>query len=100
MNRKEILAQATKLTMGDRNESHGEPYANHKRIADIWSAIIGIKITPYQAALMMAGQKLARAAYKPLEDSFVDLAAYAAIAGEIASVGGEIVPTKEVEKKQ
>lgn len=81
--------------MGDRNESHGEPFANHQRIADIWSAIIGIKITPYQAALMMAGQKLARAAYKPLEDSFVDMAAYAGIAGEIASISKEVVLPKE-----
>lgn len=81
--------------MGDRNESHGEPFANHQRIADIWSAIVGIKITAYQAALMMAGQKLARAAYKPLEDSFIDLAAYAGIAGEIAALSGQIVTPKE-----
>lgn len=85
MNRGEILKEASKLTMGDRNDAHGEPKANHARIAAIWSVILGVQVTPYQAALCMAGQKLARASYKKIDDTFIDLAAYAAIAGEIAS---------------
>jgi len=82
MDRGEVLKQAAILTMGDRNDAHGEPVANHARIAKIWSVILGIEVTPYQAALCMAGQKLARAAYKPMDDSLIDLAAYAAIAAE------------------
>jgi len=69
--------------MGDRNEQNGDPYDNHERIATIWSVILGIVVEPYQVALCMAGLKLARLAYNPLDDSFIDGAAYLAIAGEI-----------------
>ena len=84
MDRQEILQQAISLTMGDRNEQNGDPRENHERIAKIWSVILHQEIEPYQVALCMAGLKLARLAYNPLEDSFIDGAAYFAIAGEIA----------------
>jgi hypothetical protein len=83
MNRTEILQEAINLTNGDRLDAHGEPLANHQRIADIWTVILGVEITPAQVALCMVGMKLARLAHKYNNDSFVDLAAYAAIAGEI-----------------
>jgi len=87
MDREEILQTAIRLTMGDRNDQNGDPFENHQRIAQIWSVILGQKIEPYQVALCMAGLKLARLAYNPLEDSFVDGAAYLAIAGEIVQKG-------------
>ena len=83
MKREEILQQAIDLTMGDRNEQNGDPLENHQRIAKIWSVILHQEIEPYQVALCMAGLKLARLAYNPLDDSFIDGAAYLAIAGEI-----------------
>jgi len=84
MNREEILQEAINLTCGQRNEAHGDPYENHLRIAKIWSVILDLEITPTQVALCMAGMKLARLAYKHSDDSFIDLAAYAAIAGEVS----------------
>jgi hypothetical protein len=83
MDREEILQKAIDLTMGDRNVQNGDPKENHERIAKIWSVILGIEVEPYQVALCMAGLKLARLAYNPLDDSFIDGAAYLAIAGEI-----------------
>ena len=83
MKRKEILQTAINLTMGDRHEQNGDPYENHLRIAKIWSVILDKEIEPYQVALCMAGLKIARLAYNPLDDSFIDGAAYLAIAGEI-----------------
>jgi hypothetical protein len=83
VNREEILQQAINLTMGDRNEQNGDPKENHQRIATIWSVVLGVTVEPYQVALCMAGLKLARLAYNPLDDSFIDGAAYLAIAGEI-----------------
>ena len=83
MDRQEILQQAISLTMGDRNEQNGDPRENHERISKIWSVILHQEIEPYQVALCMAGLKLARLAYNPLDDSFIDGAAYLAIAGEI-----------------
>lgn len=87
MKREEILQTAIDLTMGDRNEQNGDPFENHQRIAKIWSVILHQEILPYQVALCMAGLKLARLAYNPLDDSFIDGAAYLAIAGEIANKG-------------
>jgi hypothetical protein len=83
MNREEILQKAIDLTMGDRNVQNGDPRENHERIAKIWSVVLNIEVEPYQVALCMAGLKLARLAYNPLDDSFIDGAAYLAIAGEI-----------------
>ena len=84
MNRSEILAEAIKLTLGDRNDQNGDPKENHIRIAKIWSVILEKEIEPYQVALCMAGLKIARLAYnKDVIDSYIDGAAYIAIAGEI-----------------
>ena len=84
MTREEILNEAIRLTSTDRQKNYGKPLINHQRIATIWSVILGAEITPSQVALCMAGLKLARLAYKYDDDSFIDAAAYIAIAGEIA----------------
>jgi hypothetical protein len=90
MDRDEILKEAIRLTMGDRNDQNGDPFENHLRIAKIWSVVLHQEIEPYQVALCMAGLKLARLAYNPLDDSFIDGAAYLAIAGEIVNKGENI----------
>jgi hypothetical protein len=83
--RKAILQQAIDLTHGDRNKNYGAPLVNHQRIAAIWSVILGVEVTPSQVALCMVGVKIARLVATPDHlDSFIDGAAYMAIAGEIA----------------
>lgn len=85
MNRQDILDEASRLTHGNRDKNYGTPLVNHQRIAAIWSVILGVDITPSQVALCMAGVKIARLVATPdHEDSFIDGAAYFAIAGEIA----------------
>ena len=85
MTREEILNEAIRLTSTDRQKNYGKPLINHQRIATIWSVILGAEITPSQVALCMAGVKIARLVETPNhEDSFIDAAAYIAIAGEIA----------------
>jgi hypothetical protein len=84
MNRLDILGQAAELTLGDRNDQHGDPLPNHQNIAAIWSVILGRTIEPFEVALCMAGLKIARLAGNPANvDSYVDGAAYLAIAGEL-----------------
>jgi hypothetical protein len=84
MNREEILTEALRLTSTDRQKNYGEPLVNHQRIADIWSVLLGVEITPSQVALCMVGVKLARLVETPDHlDSFIDMCAYGAIAGEI-----------------
>ena len=85
MKRTEILREAERLTSDDRNKNYGDPLVNHQRIATIWSVLLGQDITPSQVALCLVGVKLARLVETPDHlDSFVDGAAYFAIAGEIA----------------
>ena len=86
MNRGEILDEAKRLTHTDRQKNYGSPYVNHKRIADLWSVYLESEITPSQVALCLCLVKIARLIETPdHEDSFIDLAAYASIAGEIES---------------
>jgi hypothetical protein len=85
MLRGEILDTANKLTHGDRNQNYGSPLTNHQRIAALWSIWLETEITPAQAAMCLALVKVARLIESPQhEDSPIDLAAYAAIYGEIA----------------
>ena len=84
MDRGEILDEAKRLTHGDRNKNYGKPLTNHQRIAGLWSIYLEQKITPAQAAMCLALVKVARLIETPdHQDSPIDLAAYAAIYGEI-----------------
>lgn len=82
--REDILRSAMELTTGDRRAAYGDPYINHKRIAEIWSVLLDWEVSPSQVALCMVGVKLARLVETPDHlDSFIDGAAYMAIAAEI-----------------
>jgi hypothetical protein len=85
MNRGEILQEAARLTAKDRQQTYGDPKTNHCRIADLWATYLEHEITPQQVAICMALVKIARLMETETLDSFVDLAAYASIAGEIAT---------------
>jgi hypothetical protein len=87
-NRERVLAEARELIDGDRDKDYGPAYVNHDRIARIWEVILGIPIEPSQVALCMAGVKMARLVHTlDKADSWVDLAAYAALGAEM--IGAE-----------
>ena len=92
--RQEILEEATKLTCGERNESYGPPVKEYQRLARLWNAYLGSdnckpynrSIKAHDAAVMMALLKINRTVHNPEHmDSYVDGAAYLAIAGECVS---------------
>lgn len=86
MNRAKILSKADELTHGDRNKNYGTPLTNHERIASLWSTYLETEIRPDQVAICMALVKVARLIQTPDHlDSYIDGAAYLAIAGEIAT---------------
>jgi hypothetical protein len=86
MKRGNILGQAHELTHGDRNKNYGSPLTNHERIASLWSTYLETQIRPDQVAICMALVKVARLIQTPDHlDSYIDGAAYMAIAGEIVS---------------
>ena len=80
---KEILEEASKLIGGDRNDDYGDKLTNHQNIAALWSVFLRKNITPHDVAMCMALVKVARLMHAHKKDSYLDLAAYAAIAGEI-----------------
>lgn len=92
--REEILREAIKCVCTDRNEQYGEPEDNFDCIAGYWQKFledhcveygVGVCITPEDVAVMMMLFKIARyiTADTPIVDTFVDIAGYAACAGEI-----------------
>ena len=85
MNRAYFLDKAEELINGQRAQDYGDARDNHQRIADIWSVILGQQITPEQVCACMIGLKLARLANDmQQDDTWVDIAGYAALGGEIS----------------
>lgn len=90
MKRKEILDRALACVCGDREQDYGSPENNFRTIADMWSAFMGIEITPTEVAAMMALLKIARVASGHSKaDNWIDLAGYAACGGELDSIEEE-----------
>ena len=92
MNRSEILSRADTYVNNDRNTQYGEPEDAFGMIADLWVAyldgreenILPNSIDSYDVACMLGLMKVARMSRRPMNpDSCVDLAGYAACAGEI-----------------
>lgn len=95
MNRADILDSAKKIVLGHREQEYGSQENNFGLIADLWSTYINYKVTPVDVAMMMALLKIARIrSGNAVDDSFVDLAGYAACGGEINSLNS----TKENNK--
>ena len=74
-----ILEEAQRITGngGERNDSYDHPFPNFSKIAEVWSVLLGIKVTPAQVGLLMIGMKLVRENHKSKRDNLVDIAGYA-----------------------
>lgn len=88
MTRSEILKAAEACVCGQREQDYGSPENNFLLIAELWSAYLMAKddltsLSAVDVAMMMALLKIARVAKGGSEDSFVDLAGYAACGGEL-----------------
>ena len=81
---KQILEKANSLISQDREKDYGDKVENHENIAKLWSAYKDTEITAHDVAVMMALLKIARTKLGAVsEDTYVDMSAYSAIAGEI-----------------
>ena len=86
LDRDQILDAASDLINGQRAKDYGDAFEMHRRIGVGWSEILGVNVTPAQVALCMVWLKISRLIETPDHlDSFVDLVAYGALAGEIES---------------
>jgi hypothetical protein len=94
MKRDEILDTAKACVCGEREQDYGTPERNFGVIAEYWnaylSAVLSHRVTICEAdvAVMMCLFKIGRITTGVgTLDSFVDLAGYAACAGEIETGG-------------
>jgi hypothetical protein len=96
--RERVLRETELAVMQDRNRDYAPPEDNFRRIADLWTLYLEGRsvVTPYDTAIMMILVKVARVQQSPhLLDHLVDIAGYAACAGdvlpdiEIGGVGDE-----------
>ena len=81
---KEFLSEASRLVGVDREKDYGDKVDNHNNIARLWSAYLDVEVKAHDVAIMMALLKIARTKLgKVSKDTYIDMAAYSAIAGEI-----------------
>jgi hypothetical protein len=81
---KEILKEADELVAGDRHKDYGDKVENHNNIAKLWSAYLDSKVEAHDVAILMVLLKIARTKLGEIsKDTYVDMSAYGAIAGEI-----------------
>lgn len=92
-----LLRQGERLTAGDRNIEYGEPRDNFQNVALLWNAYLNGKyggqivdelnfqLTVEDVVHFCTLLKIGRTFIgKPKEDTYVDMAVYSAIAGELA----------------
>ena len=84
MKREQVLQKAFKLVHGPRAKKYGPPLTNHQRIAAGVSVIFDQEVTPSQVVKALIWLKIARRVNENDDDSWIDIAGYAAIGSEIA----------------
>jgi len=82
--RAQVLQKAFKLVHGPRAKKYGPPLTNHQRIAAGFSVIFDQEVTPSQVVKALIWLKIARLVNENDDDSWIDIAGYAAIGSEIA----------------
>lgn len=89
-----ILRDAEKAVCQDRNQEYGEPIDNFTRWAEACNALGyrgpgGRELKPHDLAMIMGLGKLSRAVESPdKDDTWTDLAGYAAVAAELVKLEG------------
>jgi len=72
-----IAEEALAAVTGPRQRDYAHPRINFQRIADLWSPVLGVKVTPEQVALCMIQVKVGRLMNRYTRDSIVDILGYA-----------------------
>lgn len=71
-----VLTEAEQIINGERRDDYGSPLASFTMIAQGWSMVLGIDVTPEQVALCMVQLKVARWVNGQQHDSLVDICGY------------------------
>ena len=101
MNRTEILEKAKSTVTKDRVSDYGTPEESFTKIAHLWSVYLGTTVTPVDAATMMILLKVARTmGGSDKIDNMVDIAGYAACAGELMELRSDGAKLREIALNQ
>ena len=84
-----ILSEAHSLVHGDRNSDYGHPYTDYKRTSDIFNAMTGRDLSPWEACLFMVCVKLSRMQHKTKRDTYVDAAGYLEVLRMVEQVASQ-----------
>ncbi len=107
MTREDVLRLAAECVCGHREQDYGTPEDSFRTIANMWQSYLEarfpvpaaydrIEITPKDVAAMMALLKIARiAGGNGTDDSWIDLAGYAACGGELQRAISVAAPQDE-----
>lgn len=81
-----VLERANDIVQ-ERGKSYGHPYEDFCKTAKMWSALLGIEVTPDQVAKCMICVKLSRLTATPQhQDSVDDVAGYTWCLDEVLKV--------------
>lgn len=82
--RDQVLDEAKRLVNTDRAKDYGDVVDLHKKVAAGWSQILGKEVKPHEVLLCMGWLKTCRSLVNPgHKDSYIDGAAYDALAYEV-----------------
>ena len=72
-----LAEEAVEAVTGARQRDYAHPRVNFQRIADLWSPIFGVQVSPEQVAMAMIQVKISREMNRHTRDNLVDLIGYA-----------------------
>jgi hypothetical protein len=85
--REEVLDEAKRIVMKDRNTNYGSPEDNFRDIAEMWTTYSGHKFYAHDVAAMMILLKISRIKTSPgVRDHWVDVPGYSACGAQAYSV--------------
>lgn len=86
MRREDVLSKAEEIVTGARETTYGSPEDSFTTIAGLWGSYLDIQLSPSDVAMLMVLLKVARSkGNKRYADNYVDIAGYAACAGELTN---------------
>lgn len=97
-----ILTEASGLITGQRQQDYGTPEENFQRMADYANVHFkknlenNIPFSARQTAEFMILLKMARTINSPTRDSYVDIAGYSGIAGELAKNEDDVAKAGQI----
>lgn len=94
----DLASYAADLVTGSKQIDYAHPLDNFTRAAQIWSAILGITVSPEQVALCMVGMKISREVANQKLDNTIDGIGYFLTLAMVQQERAEREPKRRVDE--